>query len=698
MGEDRAVRTVLWWCASLVALAGVSAGVGMFIAAGGAERLDAGDKVAGIAGLGVGVASLVVALVSARQAQRSQGGASPQVMAAVLEQLAELVERQWRNEAGMRGLLHPEPLRVRWSSTGRPVQAAAAEVLGRLHGTRPTRLRLDGDVSTVAATWKRLPARQLVVLGAPGSGKTSLAVLLIRALLAGREQGEAVPVMVNVAGWNPRRADFETWFARRVAEDYPSQAAGRRRRFDSLVRLVDRGRVVPVLDGLDEMPADLRPHAIDALNAIAGIDRPVVVTCRSDEYESAIAAHGTPLARAAVVEIAPVTPREAAEYLSSGMVSGATRWAAVTGAMAEDPGGALAEALSTPLMVYLARTAFTPPDTDPAALLTHHTVAEVRERLLDAYVGTVYRAPTTANRRGRAYDARQAQRWLSFLARHLQRRGVFQFSLWSLGRVSAMPAVAWARATLAALLCAGTVGASCGLVLGLRPSIAKLLLFLAASLLALAVTALLLAQCVKPAAIRPSHVRLNRNGSAKGALMGPMMILGFSVVILVPLQLTGVYSPPDSGSTSSDAVLLMLLLAVLGAVVGGLTSAGAPAEHPDPTSTIRRDRTALWTVLGAVLCLSGTTGAVFYTAPMAGAVTGVFLGAVFVVMLGFLNSVGVAWLRYQGLRFWLWSAGVLPWSLAAFLLDAHRRGVLRSVGADYQFRHLVLQQHLARTP
>jgi hypothetical protein len=39
--------------------------------------------------------------------------------------------------------------------------------------------------------------------------------------------------------------------------------------------------------------------------------------------------------------------------------------------------------------------------------------------------------------------------------------------------------------------------------------------------------------------------------------------------------------------------------------------------------------------------------------------------------------------------------GRLPWALTAFLDDASRRGVLRQVGAVYQFRHARLQAHLA---
>jgi hypothetical protein len=39
--------------------------------------------------------------------------------------------------------------------------------------------------------------------------------------------------------------------------------------------------------------------------------------------------------------------------------------------------------------------------------------------------------------------------------------------------------------------------------------------------------------------------------------------------------------------------------------------------------------------------------------------------------------------------------GRLPWTLAAFMGDAHRLGVLRRNGATYQFRHLELQLQLA---
>ncbi|MFE7776978.1 hypothetical protein ACFU5O_24410 [Streptomyces sp. NPDC057445] len=75
-----------------------------------------------------------------------------------------------------------------------------------------------------------------------------------------------------------------------------------------------------------------------------------------------------------------------------------------------------------------------------------------------------------------------------------------------------------------------------------------------------------------------------------------------------------------------------------------------------------------------------------------------------VVALGLTVGVAVALNRtavgfFTLVRVYVTLRQRLPWSLMAFLADAHkRRGVLRQVGAVYQFRHIDLQNRLAERP
>jgi hypothetical protein len=55
------------------------------------------------------------------------------------------------------------------------------------------------------------------------------------------------------------------------------------------------------------------------------------------------------------------------------------------------------------------------------------------------------------------------------------------------------------------------------------------------------------------------------------------------------------------------------------------------------------------------------------------------------------------WAHFERARIYLVTRRKVPWDLMMFLEDAHQhRGVLRQVGAVYQFRHIDLQRHLAQ--
>ncbi|WP_165966637.1 hypothetical protein [Actinomadura sp. 7K507] len=65
------------------------------------------------------------------------------------------------------------------------------------------------------------------------------------------------------------------------------------------------------------------------------------------------------------------------------------------------------------------------------------------------------------------------------------------------------------------------------------------------------------------------------------------------------------------------------------------------------------------------------------------------------LVLGLIFGRHRAWLAYLVASFWLARQRRLPRSLMTFLDDAHRLGLLRTVGPVYQLRHAELHDHLA---
>jgi hypothetical protein len=121
------------------------------------------------------------------------------------------------------------------------------------------------------------------------------------------------------------------------------------------------------------------------------------------------------------------------------------------------------------------------------------------------------------------------------------------------------------------------------------------------------------------------------------------------------------------------------------------------SESPSPISVLRRDRstfllTTFVIALVSVLVLVLVFG-VGHPHERVPTIVGV---ATFGLALGLgIGMSQTPWGMFALTRAWLAMRGRLPFRLVAFLADAHQRGVLRQVGAVYQFRHIELQRRLA---
>ncbi|WP_406354835.1 NACHT domain-containing protein [Streptomyces sp. NBC_00658] len=552
-----------------------------------------------------------------------------------------------------------------------------------------------GRLPGITAYYQAMRPRRLVVTGAPGAGKTVLALELLLGLVEGRGESDPVPVRVSLSAWTPGTS-LEQLLVSQLRQNHgvPRRQAE---------RLVAHRLILPVLDGLDEMDPDLvdgagqcpdplAPRARAALHALHAYGEgrwagPLVLTCRAAHYDAF--AGEEHLRDAARIRIEPVPVEDALAYLTERTGAG-PRWQPLLAHLRDEPDSVLARCLSTPWRLTLVATSYRLSG-DPAELMALPTAHDVDEHLL----GRLIPATHELHPPERGYTAEEIREWLARIARDLQEgnagRPVADIHWHRLWRLAGRARVRRWDGALTALV------AGAGIPLAWLTSYPIAVATVTALFAVLTVRVAMspaddplpFDQWLPPDRQRRANWRTALGGVVAGAATGGI------VTGATGDALAGVMAGLTAGCLAAVVVAFAHQIEARAAVVATprqALRAGAGAGLSCAVPSLLMASTPLiaaWR--GPRIAASPVADALPLLVPLSCLVAAVAGPAFWVIF-------GASPRRYLAFTLCAGSHRLLPLRLIPFLEYAHRVGLLRLSGSAYQFRHRELQLWLARSP
>jgi len=504
----------------------------------------------------------------------------------------------------------------------------------------------------------------LLILGEPGSGKTTMLLELARDLIARAEQDETlhIPVVFNLSSWAMKQQKLEDWLLEELRAKYhiPKKVAQGWLENDALLLL---------LDGLDEMKAEAREKCLAAINAFRGQNLvPLVVCSRIANY----AALTAKLHIHTAIFLRPLTPAQIDAYLEGA----GTELKAVRATLQHDP--VLREMAESPLFLSVMTRAYRGKSMSDLQNLSSSEAR--RQHLFDTYIERMFLWRARAHQ----YKPEQVCYWLTWLATQLAHRQQSQFFIENL-QPHWLPERERCLVKGLTRLFLGVVAMLWG---GVFAGIAvKTIDKLSAGLVSGLVIALLLEMLVKVDSIKPVEVLMwSWHEVRKGPVISLFIGLLFSILIagLIGYLFEGLIIALVFGSSCL----------FLGLGKRNLVTKTTPNQGIRLSA---RSFMLLALFLGPVYGLGISflfdfiyPASLFWRNALENVFYGSFLGAVVGVSLG-----GAAVVLHYSLRFIIARKNYLPFRLVPFLDYCVDRIFLRRVGGGYIFIHWMLMEHFA---
>ncbi|MCB0094159.1 MAG: NACHT domain-containing protein [Caldilineaceae bacterium] len=249
--------------------------------------------------------------------------------------------------------------------------------------------------------------QSLLILGEPGSGKTTSLLDLTRDLLTRAEADPThpTPVVFNLSSWPQRRESLSKWLVDELQTKYMIAKK-------MAEAWVNGDELLLLLDGLDEVQQEYRDACVTAINQFCQEHLvALVICCRVAEYTDLSA----PLTLWGAVLVQPLTVEQIDDYLTKV----GSKLASVHTMIQQDKD--FRELAASPLMLSIMSLAY---QGLPITEVPYSTPSKTsRQHLFDTYIERMFGRREGNNR----YTPRKTIRRLQWLASHLAQYGQSTF-------------------------------------------------------------------------------------------------------------------------------------------------------------------------------------------------------------------------------------------------------------------------------
>jgi MFS family permease len=563
--------------------------------------------------------------------------------------------------------------------------------------------------------------RALLILGEPGSGKTTTLLELARQTISRAEKDsvQPIPVVFNLSSWIKPAQSLAGWLIDELRSKYyiPEKIAKAWVENDSLLLL---------LDGLDEVALERRNACVKAINKFRQEHLVSIVICsRTLEYESL----ATSLKVNSAVCIQPLTEKQIGDYLDR---FGA-ELTAVRRMLQDDV--PLRELSRSPLMLNIMTLAYAGASVEELQQID--TTEARRKHLFNKYIDGMFNR--VARTKSEVYPRDKTTKWLSWLAEKMAQEAQSVFLIERMQPTLLETQVQKRQYTINTILISGLIlglivwlivglffglivglfyglivgliyGLTLGLIYGLseesntietveslkwswKEAKSGLIVWLIVGLIGGLIFGLIFGLFY---------------GLIVGLIFGPIVwLIVWLIFGLIGVLIAGLIYGLSVGLTFG-LTFGLIAMPIMTIILSGL-SYDEVKERTVPNQGIRQSiRNAaivfLATVIGSALIAGPVMALVVVLGPNVGlddATVKVTVGILFatVLILGFFLALveygGLSVIGHFILRFILYRNGYIPWNMVRFLDYAAERIFLQKVGGGYKFIHRLIQEHFA---